>query len=84
MRKVTLLLAILFVTALYNSTAVLAQSSGSFSASYGATQCAITASDGITWVSRTPVCRRDGEGVIWERGRARDYPSLVAGCTQGK
>ena len=46
MRKVTVLLAILFVTALYNSTAVLAQSSGSFSASYGATQCAISNSDG--------------------------------------
>src|SRR2546425_658141 len=46
MRKVIVLLAILFVTALYNSTAVLAQSSGSFSASYGATQCAISNSDG--------------------------------------
>ena len=46
MRKVTCLLAVLFVTALYNSTAVLAQSSGSFSASYGATQCAISNNDG--------------------------------------
>jgi hypothetical protein len=46
MRKVTFLLAVLFVTALYNSTAVLAQSSGSFSASFGATQCAISNSDG--------------------------------------
>jgi hypothetical protein len=46
MRKVTFLFAVLFVTALFNSTAVLAQSSGSFSASYGATQCAISNSDG--------------------------------------
>jgi hypothetical protein len=46
MRKITLLLTVLFVTALYNSTPVLAQSSGSFSASYGATQCAISNSDG--------------------------------------
>src|SRR5712692_3010098 len=46
MRKATFLLAILFVTALYNTPAVLAQSSGSFSASYGATQCAISNNDG--------------------------------------
>jgi len=46
MRKVIVLLAVLFVTALYNSTAALAQSSGSFSASYGATQCAISNNDG--------------------------------------
>jgi len=46
MRKVTLLLTVLFVTALYNSTPVLAQSSGSFSASFGATQCAISNNDG--------------------------------------
>jgi hypothetical protein len=46
MRKVTLLFTVLFVTALYNSTPVLAQSSGSFSASYGATQCAISNNDG--------------------------------------
>jgi len=46
MRKVTCLLAVLFVTALCNSTTVLAQSSGSFSASYGATQCAISNNDG--------------------------------------
>jgi len=32
MRKATFLLAVLFVTALYNTPAVLAQSSGSFSA----------------------------------------------------
>jgi hypothetical protein len=46
MRQVTFLLAVLFVTALYNTSAVFAQSSGSFSASYGATQCSIAASDG--------------------------------------
>ncbi len=46
MRKATFLLAVLFVTALYNTPAVLAQSSGSFSASYGATQCAISNNDG--------------------------------------
>jgi hypothetical protein len=46
MRKSTFLLAVLFVTALYNSTAVLAQSSGSFSASFNPTQCSLTASDG--------------------------------------
>jgi hypothetical protein len=36
MRKATILLAVLFLTALYNTTAVLAQSSGSFSASFSA------------------------------------------------
>jgi hypothetical protein len=46
MRQVTFLLAVLFVTALYNTSVVFAQSSGSFSASYGATQCSIAASDG--------------------------------------
>ena len=46
MRKVTVLLAVLFVTALYNTSAVLAQSSGSFSASFNPTQCSITALDG--------------------------------------
>jgi hypothetical protein len=46
MRKVTFLFAVLFVTALYNTSAVFAQSSGSFSASYGATQCSISNSDG--------------------------------------
>jgi hypothetical protein len=46
MRQVTFLLAVLFVTALYNTSAVFAQSSGSFSASYGATQCSISNSDG--------------------------------------
>ena len=46
MRKCIFLLVVLFVTALYNATAVLAQSSGSFSASYSATQCSLSASDG--------------------------------------
>jgi hypothetical protein len=46
MRKVTFLFAVLFLTALYNTSAVLAQSSGSFSASFNPTQCSITASDG--------------------------------------
>jgi len=40
------MLTILFVGALCDSAAVLAQSSGSFSASYGPTQCAISANDG--------------------------------------
>jgi hypothetical protein len=39
MRKVTLLLTVLFVTALYHAPAVLAQSSGSFSTSFNPTQC---------------------------------------------
>ena len=39
MRKVILLLVVLFVTALYHTPAVLAQSSGSFSASFNPTQC---------------------------------------------
>jgi hypothetical protein len=42
MRKFRLILAILFITALYNSATVFAQSSGSFSASFDATQCSIT------------------------------------------
>jgi hypothetical protein len=46
MRQVTFLFAVLLVTALYNTSAVFAQSSGSFSASYGATQCSISNSDG--------------------------------------
>src|SRR5262245_47464363 len=46
MRKFAFMLTILFVAALYDTAAVLAQTSGSFSASYGATQCAISANDG--------------------------------------
>ena len=46
MRTFTVLLTVLFAAALYNPSAGLAQSSGSFSASYGATQCAIAANDG--------------------------------------
>jgi hypothetical protein len=47
MRQIVFLLGVLFVTALYNTPAVLAQSSGSFSASFAATQCAISNSDGM-------------------------------------
>ena len=46
MRKFRLILAVLFLTVLYHSATAFAQSSGSFSASYNATQCSITASDG--------------------------------------
>jgi len=46
MRNFTILFAVLFAATLYNPPAGLAQSSGSFSASYGATQCSIMASDG--------------------------------------
>src|SRR5215510_1910587 len=46
MRNAIFMLTVLCVTALFHTTPVLAQSSGSFSASYGATQCAITANDG--------------------------------------
>ena len=46
MRNLTVLFAALCATTLYNPLVGLAQSSGSFSASYGATQCAIAASDG--------------------------------------
>src|SRR5262249_22450 len=42
MRQIRLILTVLFLTALYNSATVFAHSSGSFSASYNATQCAIT------------------------------------------
>ena len=87
MRKVTFLLAILFVTALYNTTAVLAQSSGSFSASFGATQCAIsnsvgTLSGGITGNSLPDVTVKvsSGNGVALVI-----TPSLVTGLyTQNK
>jgi len=87
MRRVTFLLAILFVTALYNTTAVLAQSSGSFSASFGATQCAIsnsvgTLSGGITGNSLPDVTVKvsSGNGVALVI-----TPSLVTGLyTQNK
>lgn len=87
MRKVTFLLAILFVTALYNTTAVLAQSTGSFSASFGATQCAIsnsigTLSGGITGNSLPDVTVKvsSGNGVALVI-----TPSLVTGLyTQNK
>jgi len=46
MRNFTILFAVLFAATLYNPPAGLAQSSGSFSASYGATECSIMASDG--------------------------------------
>lgn len=47
MRKPTVLSGLLFAAAVLCFTSVsFAQSSGSFSASYGATQCAITANDG--------------------------------------
>lgn len=46
MIKFRLILTALFITALYNSATVFAQSSGSFSASFNATQCSITDSTG--------------------------------------
>ena len=46
MRTLTLMLAALFATALCQTSISFAQSSGSFSASYGVTQCAVTANDG--------------------------------------
>ena len=46
MRKFRFVLVIVFIAALYDTATVFAQSSGSFSASYDATECAITASDG--------------------------------------
>ncbi len=46
MSRFRLILVVLFLTALYNS-AVFAQSSGSFSASFNATQCSITDKTGI-------------------------------------
>jgi len=85
MRKVTFLLAVLFVTALYNSTVVLAQSSGSFSASYGATQCAISKIDGqltggIASLPDVTVKVSSGNGVALVI-----TPSLVTGLyTQNK
>ena len=46
MRKAIFMFAVLYVAALSDINFALAQSSGSFSASYGATQCAISANDG--------------------------------------
>ena len=46
MRTFAFMLTIVFVAALFGTTAVFAQSSGSFAASYGLTACAITANDG--------------------------------------
>ena len=46
MQRLIMTLMSCFVVASLSATPALAQSSGSFSASYGATQCAITASDG--------------------------------------
>ena len=46
MRNFIVLLTVLFAAALCPTPPSFAQSSGSFSASYGATQCAITANDG--------------------------------------
>src|SRR5262245_26402582 len=46
MRTFACMLTILFVAALYDGAAVLAQSSGSFSASYAATQCSIADNSG--------------------------------------
>src|SRR5262250_1969291 len=48
MRNFTVLLAVLFAATLYNPPTGLAQSSGSFSASYGATQCAIMDNGSLT------------------------------------
>jgi hypothetical protein len=46
MRNLTILFAVLFAATLYNPPAGLAQSSGSFSASFGTTQCSIAPNDG--------------------------------------
>ena len=46
MKKAVFMLGVLFAIALSNTPAVWAQSSGSFSASFAATQCSITATDG--------------------------------------
>lgn len=46
MRTFAFMLTIVIVAAVFGTTAVFAQSSGSFSASYGPTSCAISASDG--------------------------------------
>ena len=46
MKKFGLIFGVLFLTVLYHSATGFAQSSGSFSASFDATQCAVTAKDG--------------------------------------
>ena len=46
MRKFRIVLAVLFLTVLVHAATSFAQSSGSFSASYNATQCSITDSNG--------------------------------------
>jgi hypothetical protein len=46
MKKFRLILGVLFLTLLYHSATAFAQSSGSFSASYNATQCALSDSTG--------------------------------------
>jgi len=46
MQKAIFMLAVLCVAALYHTLPASAQSSGSFSASYGATQCSISGNDG--------------------------------------
>ncbi len=82
MRKFGLILAVLFLTVLYHSATAFAQSSGSFSASYNATQCSITASDGtltggITGITSLPdvtVKVSSGSGVALVI-----TPSLVTG-----
>jgi len=71
MRTFAFMLTIVFVAALFGTTAVFAQSSGSFSASYNPTQCAITDGDGtftskgITGNSLPPVTVKvsSGSGV---------------------
>jgi len=47
MKQFAFMLTIVFVAALFGTTAVFAQSSGSFSASYGKTECGITDSNGM-------------------------------------
>lgn len=81
MRTLTVMLAVLFATALGQTPNSFAQSSGSFSASYGATQCSITASDGtlsggISGNSLPPVTVKvsSGSGVALVI-----TPSLVTG-----
>jgi len=81
MRKFRLILTALFITALYNSATVFAQSSGSFSASFNATQCSITAKDGtlsggisVTSLPDVTVKVSSGSGVALVI-----TPSLVTG-----
>ena len=81
MRKFRLILTVLVITALYNSATVFAQSSGSFSASFNATQCSITAKDGtlsggisVTSLPDVTVKVSSGSGVALVI-----TPSLVTG-----